>query len=239
MAKYEETILRDNKIVSKFWDHIEVLDTKDKNSCWKWKGATDRQGYGIFWFVPPGKKKRNKNSLWTSFRAARLMYILEHGKPIPPGMLTLHSCDVPHCVNPFHLRLGTAKDNAADRVARGRGNQSPRGESHPRRKLTDKKVRDICVMYFHKGMSLTDLGRKFGVKTSTVGKIVKGGAWKHITKTYIPKTHLHKIAYNKVRNQKIYERFNEGSTFQEIADEFKIGRAYVRQIVARLRKGGC
>jgi hypothetical protein len=40
--------------------------------------------------------------------------------PIPDGMLVLHTCDNPPCVNPDHLYLGTWKDNMQDRIKRGR-----------------------------------------------------------------------------------------------------------------------
>lgn len=49
---------------------------------------------------------------------------------IPKGMLVCHTCDVPRCCNPDHLYLGTAQDNANDRMNRGR-HWTPRGEEHP------------------------------------------------------------------------------------------------------------
>jgi hypothetical protein len=39
-------------------------------------------------------------------------------------IFVLHRCDTPACVNPDHLFLGTAKDNALDREAKGRGRWS-------------------------------------------------------------------------------------------------------------------
>jgi hypothetical protein len=52
--------------------------------------------------------------------AHRVAWILTNGGPIPEGMYVCHTCDVPACVNPAHLYLGTPVDNARDVVVRGR-----------------------------------------------------------------------------------------------------------------------
>jgi len=46
-------------------------------------------------------------------------YILHVGE-IPDGMVVMHACDNPRCVNPSHLKLGTYQENALDCVAKGR-----------------------------------------------------------------------------------------------------------------------
>ncbi len=78
---------------------------RDASGCWLWHG--DGTNYGVH-----GKK-----------RAHRLSWELHQG-PIPDGLMVLHGCsafredrtDVRGCVNPAHLRPGTAADNQMDTV---------------------------------------------------------------------------------------------------------------------------
>lgn len=60
-------------------------------------------------------------------RAHRASWEFYRG-PIPEGMHVLHKCDVPLCVNPDHLFLGTQADNMRDKSLKGR---QLYGENHP------------------------------------------------------------------------------------------------------------
>lgn len=77
--------------------------------CWLWTGEIGISGYGRFW------AKNRKH------RAHRFSYEAYKGE-IPEGLIVLHSCDNPRCVNPDHLRVGTHYDNSQDKIARGRCN---------------------------------------------------------------------------------------------------------------------
>lgn len=83
-----------------------VYKHQDKE-CWDFDVYGDHLAYGQYFMdgqqVP----------------AHRASWILHHG-PIPPGKMICHRCDRKRCVNPKHLFLGTAADNAADMVAKGR-----------------------------------------------------------------------------------------------------------------------
>ncbi len=78
------------------------------NGCIVFTGLKSNRGYGKIKFK--GK----------DYRAHRLSYIIKNGE-IPSSIFVCHKCDNPPCINPDHLFLGTAKDNALDRKNKGRG----------------------------------------------------------------------------------------------------------------------
>jgi hypothetical protein len=77
------------------------------DGCWLWTGAPAQWGYGQFGMA---------NKHWLAHRVSWFF----HNGPIPDGMFVCHRCDVPLCVNPDHLFLGTHQDNMDDMRAKRR-----------------------------------------------------------------------------------------------------------------------
>lgn len=152
-------------LAERFWSKVDRGFGLD--DCWEWTGGRDRRGYGRFG-VRDGVAKL----------AHRVAYELAVG-PIPDGLHILHRCDNPACVNPDHLRAGTQIENIAEMDHRGRRvNAQPRGEDHPRAKLT---VTDVAVIreWAPAGWSYADLAAAFGVSKGLIGRILRGEIWRH------------------------------------------------------------
>lgn len=62
---------------------------------------------------------------------------------IPTGLQVLHKCDIPPCVNPSHLTVGTQGDNMRQSSLRGRRHRKiTRGDAERIRALLSDGKRD-------------------------------------------------------------------------------------------------
>lgn len=130
-----------------------------ESGCWLWnaaRGGRDRRG----WMLGGAGK---------SVFAHRVAWELYRG-PIPAGSKVLHTCDVPHCVNPGHLFLGTQADNVSDCRTKGRI-VVPKGIS-----ASPEAVRDIRT----KGKTQKEYSIQYGIARVTVSDIQRGKSWRWV-----------------------------------------------------------
>ena len=122
---------RTRPLEERFWEKVNI--PHGGFGCWMWDAADGGSSpYGVI--LRNGRPDK----------AHRVSWVLCHKSEVPEGMLVCHHCDNPKCVNPSHLFLGTAKDNADDMMRKGRGRSvNWRGEEHPRTRLSEDDVRSI------------------------------------------------------------------------------------------------
>lgn len=142
--------------VDRFWAHVKQAGPND---CWLFDGASVR---------PSGHPHFHVNGRGIG---AHKFSWLHHCGPIPVGLVVCHTCDVPRCVNPAHLFLGTQKQNVLDsRLKRHR-----RGMQ----KLTEEQVLQIRALAAG-GQQHQDIAPLFGIARNTVTQIVNRVTWRHL-----------------------------------------------------------
>jgi hypothetical protein len=92
--------------IKSFWEKVEKTG---EETCWKWKGYKNRQGYGRIGIAAS-----------TCVNAHRVSWYIHNG-PIPKKIFVCHKCDNPECTNPKHLFLGSRQDNMNDMMLKKRG----------------------------------------------------------------------------------------------------------------------
>lgn len=113
-------------------------------------------------YIPVGIGGR-RGEKW---RANRLVYHIKC-EPITKNDLVLHSCDNRACINPNHLRKGSAADNTADMLARGRAKNG--GKTKVTREMF-QEFKDLRA----KGYTNVYIGNLFGLSHETVRAYLNG-----------------------------------------------------------------
>lgn len=134
------------------------------SGCWLWLGSKTLAGYGYF---RVGNKMK---------RAHRVSFELFKGD-ILGDFYVLHTCDIPSCVNPNHLFLGTQKDNMRDMMRKGRLCPS---EKHPKVKLTTEQVIEIRKLYSLGKSSMWDLAQSYAMSYKAIHSVLTFKTWKSI-----------------------------------------------------------
>lgn len=135
------------------------------SGCWIFTGATSDFGHGVL-----GAGARGTGLA----KAHRVMFEHTFGE-IPEGKIVRHSGDVPCCVNPDHLEVGTQQDNVDDMMARGRHKVviKPRLTYH---KLTRKEAEHAQLLLML-GYTRREVSAQVGLTVKSVARIDTGQTW--------------------------------------------------------------
>ena len=130
--------------------------------CLVYTGPRNAKGYGV----------ASRSTVVRGTRMAHRVVWEHHNGPIPAGLLVMHSCDNPPCVEIGHLSAGTPAANSHDMVGKGR---SPRSlsTSNGKAKLTDDQVRQIRALRAG-GDTFVAIGERFDISPFHASQIVHG-----------------------------------------------------------------
>lgn len=139
------------------------LNMTPRADCLIWSGTLSDKGYGRFWFAP-------NDGYSSKYRLAhRMAAEIKLGRYLRDDEHACHECDVPACVNPSHIFIGTNLDNIADKMSKGRND----------RILTENQVFDI-MRRLALGEPARPIARELGVHFVTISDIKCGRSWAHI-----------------------------------------------------------
>lgn len=137
---------------------IAKIKVDPTSGCWLWQ-AKLRDGYAAF-----------RHGGWQS---GHIWAYERFIGTVPHGLLCCHTCDVRSCVNPYHLFLGSNKDNTIDAMLKNR--MKMRGKLN----LTIDNVLLIRSL-FKSGKSKRELAKQFAVSRETVHDIVTEKTYRFI-----------------------------------------------------------
>jgi hypothetical protein len=129
-------------------------------ACWLWCGSDNGQGYGMF---------RVNKSYRLAHRCAAALAFGEVGA----GLLVMHTCDNPPCVNPAHLRVATQSDNMRDRSEKGRAvyvatERNPVCWQHG---WLSAYSCDLCQLEREKGLIESEIAARLEVRARFVARV--------------------------------------------------------------------
>lgn len=145
-----------------------------ESGCWIWLLSGNRLGYGMI--NVDGKMRSAHRVSWEAYNQ----------RPAPRGFDVLHTCDLPCCVNPDHLRLGSEGENMREMVAKGRY----RSHWAPTDSLWDKAA-SITQSKFINYVGLSDKER---IETLSM-PVSECGCWMFLGQ-------LSHIGYGRIKNYK-------------------------------------
>lgn len=142
-----------------------TLKTDGNGKCWIWEGNVGNHGYGRI------------NLLGNNILTHRFSYELYQGL-VPDDKCVLHKCHNRLCVNPEHLYLGDAKDNARDWIeARSKDTLISKTLSTPNKesmKTIHSLEKDLILNTLNDNKQCrTYTAKQLGISTTTLWRKIK------------------------------------------------------------------
>ncbi len=140
---------------------------KVNDGCWIWQGT-----------VQDTKKGHQHGCIWYNKHYVQVHRIMYHNfiGDVPEysrnSMIVLHTCthlNNGRCVNPWHLSLGTPKQNTQDALKAGTLHILKDNEQNPMSKLSNLQIEEIRSLK-HSGLSQREIALQYGIHQSQVSR---------------------------------------------------------------------
>lgn len=157
-------------------EKLEARTIKRPSGCWEVQGHALHSGHV---HITEGRRH---------YRAHVFAWEQAHGQSVPPGMVVMHTCDQPRCVNPDHLVIGTQAENIHDSIRKGRYNV------FGIQKLNAEQVREIRRQAA-RGVRQKDIAAQYRIARNTVSGIVNRKSWDHLDRPPVGSAVLERVPH--------------------------------------------
>jgi transcriptional regulator with XRE-family HTH domain len=153
-------------------DPMRAVEFDTNGGCWLWTAS--------------GDKASGRGQMFDGGRLvpAALFFFQWKTGIDPTGKEVCHKCDVPACVNPDHLFLGSHAENMADWRLKGLSKKAASKTYKNGRRSASKLDASAAIQIVKaakSGESYRAIARRFGVANCHVSQIVNGKKWARFT----------------------------------------------------------
>jgi hypothetical protein len=129
-----------------------IINKINKTStCWIWTGKIDKYGYGQYTYQINGERHY--------IPAHKIVYIISTGKQIPFGLYLCHKCKNKNCVNPKHIKIGSAQINSSFNVS-------------PRKLLVPEETISAILELIEKDIKLSDISKILNIEYKKLWSLI-------------------------------------------------------------------
>ena len=151
-------------------------DILNKQNCWIWTGTIQDKI----------KKGHQHGCIWYNKKYVQVHRIMYHNyiEDVPyyqsNGIIVLHNCDNDgKCINPWHLRLGSKKENTHDALKMNTLNLFKPDEKNPMSKLSNLQINEIKSLK-DSGISQKEIASKYDISQSQVSRYFNNKSRKNL-----------------------------------------------------------